>query len=158
MANKKKQRSTAAVNRKAGFDIQVEQTYEAGLILTGDEIKSIRAGRVQLTGSYVKIMAGHRSGRQLPAVVVLGLHLGLAEQPDRIRPLLLHGAEVRELERALRVKGQTAVPLDLYLSHGWAKLKVGVGRGRKAYDKREVLKKRDIERDQRRDLKYVKRP
>jgi len=140
-----------AVNRKASFDIQVEQTFEAGLVLEGAEIKAIRANRVQLSGAYVKLL--HGSGGKLPEVVAIGMHLAETRDPERTRHLLLHQKEVEEIDTLLSSKGRTAVPLKLYLKGGWAKLLIGVGRGRRAYDKRELLKDRDMERDQRQELK-----
>ena len=135
----------AALNRKAHFDVEVEQRFKAGLILTGDEIKSIRAGRMQLTGSYIRFL------QKGPAVV--GLHLSLAKEPERSRFLLLHAEEVKRLQELLQVKGKVAVPLEIFIEKGWAKLTIGVGVGRKKYDKRELLKKRDLERQEREQLK-----
>ena len=134
---------SVARNRKAGFDVAVEQRLEAGLILTSDEIKSIRAGRIQLTGGYVRLLTDG------PAV--LGIHLSLAKNPDRVRKVLLNAKEIKELQTLLREKGKIAVPLDIHFSHGWAKLTVGIGSGRKQHDKRELLKSRDIERQIRRE-------
>jgi len=138
-------RSVVADNRKASFDVQVEETFEAGLVLTGDEIKSIRAKRVQLTGGYVKFLSGRP--------VLIGMHLSLAKEPERVRNLLLHKKEVKDIDGMLATKGKVAVPLNVYLSHGWAKLSIGVGAGRKRYDKRELLKQRDLNRSQDAELK-----
>ena len=144
MAAKPKQ---VARNRKASFDVAVEKTWEAGLILTADEIKSIRADRVQLTGSFIRILGNKPQ--------VIGMHLSLAALPDRSRPLLLQKGEIAELRSLLQTKGKVAVPLELTLKRGWAKLIIGLGAGRKNYDKREVLKKRDLDREQRQDLKRL---
>ena len=138
-------KSELAFNRKATFDTSIDHTLVAGLVLTGDEIKSIRAGRVQLTGGYVKLLSGE------PYVV--GMHLSLAAVPDRSRKLLLKASEIAQLAKELQTKGRVAVPVKVFLQHGWAKLSVGVGSGRKRYDKRELLKKRDIDREQRGELK-----
>ncbi len=141
-----------AQNRKARFDIAVESTFEAGIVLTGDEIKSIRADRVQLTGAYVRLMHGPaRTG--LPKAVLIGAHLSLAADPDRVRPLLLKAKEIREIANDIETKGKTAVPLSIHYKRGWAKVLIGVGKGRKAYDKRQLLKDRDVDRQQRADLK-----
>jgi len=139
-------KTVVAENRKAGFDVQVEQTFEAGLALTGDEIKSIRAKRAQLSGGYVKFLSGQP--------VIIGLHLSLAKEPERVRHLLLHKKEVAEIDQLLATKGKVAVALDLHLSHGWAKLLVGVGSGRKQRDKRDLLKRRDLDREQDAELKH----
>lgn len=142
--------SRVAQNRKAGFDVEVTQKFEAGLILTGDEIKSIREGRAQISGGYVKLLKATTSS---PIPVVIGLHLSKAANPERVRTLLLHKKEVRELQELLSTKGKTAVALSVYLSHGWAKVTIGVGSGRKAHDKRNVIKKRDQDRQMRSSLK-----
>lgn len=131
-----------AENRKARFDVAVAQTYEAGLSLTGDEIKAIRAGRAQLTGAYVKLWNG--------SMVLHGLHLATAKQPDRTRNLLLKAKEVLEIEEALRSKGVAAVALDVHFKGSWAKVLIGVGPGRKAHDKRALLRERDLDREERR--------
>ena len=146
-------RKEVAHNKKAGFDIAVTDHFEAGLVLTGDEIKSIREGRAQITGGYIKLLRG--SGSVIP--VVLGIHLSKAAEPERSRTLLLHKRELRQLEELLSVKGRTAVALRLYLERGWAKVTIGVGTGRKQRDKREVLKQRDLDRQQHSDLKGAAR-
>ena len=143
-------RVLAAENRKARFDIAVEEEIEAGMMLTGDEIKSIREGRVQLTGSYVKVM--NRGGKQLPKVVIIGSHLSAAKDPDRSRVLLMRSSEIRHLQEMLSERGKTAVPLKIIMKHGWAKVIVGIGIGRKTHDKRQLLKDRDLDRDARRSL------
>ncbi len=129
-------------NRKARFDIAIEQTFEAGLSLTGDEIKAIRAGRAQLTGAYVKPWNG--------SMVLHGLHLSTAKQPDRTRSLLLSKKEIAEIDMLLRRKGVAAVALDIHFRGSWAKVSIGVGPGRKAQDKRALIKERDLEREARR--------
>jgi SsrA-binding protein len=143
-----------AENRRARFDIAVEQTYEAGISLTSDEIKSIRANRVQLTGAYVRLL--HGKGKPLPEVLLIGAHFAQAVDPERSRPLLLKAKEIRELEGELSTKGKTAVPLSIHFKRGWAKILLGVGKGRKTYDKRQLLKERDIEKQQRSVLKQRK--
>lgn len=144
-ASAKASGATVGVNRKARFDVQVERTFEAGLQLTGDEIKSVRAGRLQLNGGYVRIMGGGKGA--LPRLVLVGSHLSAAHEPERTRTLLLHAAEIRDIQEMVENRGWTAVPLDLHLKRGWAKLLVGVGRGRKQHDKRQLLRERDIARE-----------
>lgn len=136
-------------NRRARFEVAIEETLEAGLALTSDEIKSIRADRVQLTGGYVKLLGA----ADLPEPVVVGLHLSAAVQPERTRKLLLHAREIRHLQEELNTKGKTAVPLRIYFKRGWAKVEIGIGRGRKQHDKRRLLRERDIARDQAATLK-----
>lgn len=144
------QRGKAAENRKALFDVAIEEELEAGIVLTSDEIKSIREGRVQLTGAYVKVMQG--GGNRVPRVVIVGSHLSAAKDPDRSRPLLLHAAEVRHLADMLSRQGKTAVPLRIILKRGWAKVVIGIGTGRKKRDKRQLIKERDLDREARRSL------
>ncbi len=145
MAQSKKVRGQGKVlefkNRRATFDVAVEKTFEAGLILTGDEIKSIRSMRAQLNGAYVKMLGAK--------MVIVGMHLSEAGAPERSRPLLLHAKEIEEIEKAITQAGKTAVPLRLYLKRGWAKLEVGLGAGRKAHDKRNLIKERDLDRIER---------
>jgi SsrA-binding protein len=143
-------------NRKAGFDIEVQERFEAGIVLSGDEIKSIRAGRAQLSGAYIKLMRGRSGANRLPEVIVIGLHLSQAASPDRSRRLLMHAKEIEDLAKALDAKGKVAVPLSLYTKRGWAKLSIGVGVGRKQYDKRDLLRKRDGDRNVQRELKGIK--
>lgn len=140
-------RRSRAVNKKASFEVAVEETFEAGLVLTGDEIKSIRANRVQLTGSYIKFLQN--------SPYVVGLHLALAQAPDRSRKLLLHEKEITTVRELLQAKGKTAVPLNIYIHRGWAKLTFGVGSGRKTYQKRELLKRRDEDRRKEIELKAL---
>lgn len=139
---------TIAENRRARFDLEITETFEAGMVLSGDEIKSIRADRVQLTGAYVKLLRGNR---HLPRVVLLGVHMALAVDPERTRTLMLTKREVEQLAELISVKGMTAVPLNLHFKRGWAKVTIGVGKGRKTYDKRSLLRERDVERAQKRE-------
>jgi len=137
-----------AENRKARFDVSVEDEVESGIVLTGDEIKSIRAGRAQITGGYVKLFSGNW--------VVIGLHLPLAKDADRTKALLMHKKEMNKLKVASETKGMAIIPLKLKFVRGWAKLDIGIGRGRKAYDKRELLKKRDLDRESDNDYKKTR--
>jgi SsrA-binding protein len=145
---------SVAENRRARFDVAVEETLEAGVVLTSDEIKSIRAERIQLTGAYIKLMSGGKASDELPTPVVVGMHLSAATDPERTRPLLLHGKEVRYLQEELSTKGKTAVPLSVYFKRGWAKVLIGIGKGRKQHDKRQVLRERDLAREQQHQLKH----
>jgi len=148
-------RPPVAENRRARFDIAVEETLEAGMVLDGGEIKSIRADRIQLTGAYVKLLKNN--GQELPQPILIGMHLSDAGDPERSRPLLLHAKEIRFLAEELSTKGKTAVPLRVYMKRGWAKVLIGIGAGRKSYDKRQLLRERDIQRDQQQVSKYAPR-
>ncbi len=149
----KKSGGPLANNRKATFDVAVDKTFEAGIVLTGDEIKSVRAKRLTMTGSYVKLLQSRAGKRGLPEAVLIGLHLAQAKDPERSRRLLLHKDEIVELQVALAQKGNVAVPLELHIKRGWAKVSIGVGTGRKQHDKRQLLRERDLDREQRRTLK-----
>lgn len=128
-----------AENRKARFNYEILDTFEAGLVLIGPEIKAIRAGQVDLSGSYAKPV-----GRELFWV---GGRMAVKDgDPTRPRKLLLHKTQIEEITRAHTEKRLTTIPLKLYLKKGRAKLLIGLARGRKKVDKRELLKARDIDR------------
>jgi SsrA-binding protein len=141
-----------ATNRKAYHDYFLGDTYEAGIALTGTEIKSIREGRVNLRDSYVQIRAGQA---WLMNVHVSPYAAGSRENPDprRDRKLLLHRKEILRLESAIQEKGLTIVPLRLYLKDNRAKVELAVGRGKKLYDKRAVIDKRETQRLLEREIK-----
>jgi SsrA-binding protein len=143
---------TVALNRRAHHDYAIEQTLEAGIVLTGTEIKSIRAGRVNLAEAYARIERGE--------AWLIGAHIAPYEQgnrnnhePTRTRKLLLHRDEISELIGRTQAKGQTLVPLRLYLHKGMAKLELGVARGKKTYDKRRTIAERDMRRELERQTK-----
>ena len=140
---------TIAVNRKAYHDYHIEESVEAGLVLTGTEIKSIRAGRVNLRDAYARSESGE--------LWLLGAHIAqypggnrYNHEPKRPRKLLLHRKQIAELSGAVMRKGLTIVPLKLYLKNGVAKVELGLVRGKKVYDKREVLALRDAQRQMQR--------
>lgn len=126
-------------NKKAFFDYQILENYEAGIVLTGNEIKAIREGRINITGSYVKLINGE--------VYWLGGDFNIPEDNQRTRKLLLHEDEIKRLAGKSSEDGLTIIPLKLYLKRGKAKLEIGVGKGLKKYDKRDKLKKRDTDRE-----------
>lgn len=135
-----------AQNKKARHDYEIEETYEAGLVLTGTEIKSIRRGKVNLRDSYARIKDGE--------VFLLNMHISPYEQgnrfnhdPLRTRKLLLHKREINKLIGLTKEKGYTLVPLKIYLKNGLAKVDLAVAKGKKLYDKREAMKKRDAQRE-----------
>ena len=143
---------TVAVNRRARHQYAIEETLEAGLALTGTEIKSIRAGRVNLAEAYARIERGE--------AWLIGAHIAPYEQgnrnnhePTRTRKLLLHRDQIAELMGRTQAKGFTLVPLKLYIRNGMAKLELGIGRGKKAYDKRRTIAERDARRDLERSTK-----
>ena len=135
-----------AQNRKAGHDYFIEETYEAGLVLQGTEIKSIRAGRVSLNDAHIRIMNGE--------AFIINMNVATYEQgnrfnhdPTRSRKLLLHRSEIDKLFGLVQQKGYAIVPLKLYIKNGFAKLLIGLGRGKKQYDKREDMKQKQMKRD-----------
>ena len=148
--------TTIALNRKARHDYSIEDTFEAGLVLTGTEIKSIRAGHVSLQGAYARIERGE--------AWLVGAHIApfaggnrLNHETKRSRKLLLHRDEIDELFGKTKSKGLTIVPLRLFIDgRGHAKLEIGLGRGKKQHDKRQTIKSRDTDREIKRYLnKYA---
>ncbi len=134
-------------NRYATYEYKVLEKYETGIVLQGDEIKAIRSGRVNLKGSYAKILYSTKSR---PEVYLVGSHFySSTVDPYRTRKLLLNRREIRKLIGLVHEQGLTLVPLSIYLKGGHAKIELAVGQGKKLYDKREVIKKRDLERAQR---------
>ncbi|HTI29487.1 MAG TPA: SsrA-binding protein SmpB [Methylomirabilota bacterium] len=143
---------TVAVNRRAHHQYAIEETLEAGLALTGTEIKSIRAGRVNLAEAYARIERGE--------AWLIGAHIAPYEQgnrnnhePTRTRKLLLHRDQIAELVGRTQAKGFTLVPMKLYIRNGMAKLEIGIGRGKKEFDKRRTIAERDARRDLERSTK-----
>jgi SsrA-binding protein len=138
---------TVATNRKARFEYQLLDTYEAGLVLKGTEIKSVRKGQISLQEAYVRT-----DGKQ---AWLVGAHIAPYENasafqhdPDREKKLLLNKREIRELYDAVRIKGLTIIPVRVYLKGGHAKVEIAIAKGKKKYDKREAIKKRDFEREE----------
>ncbi len=142
-----------AENRKARYDYFIEERYEAGIALQGWEVKSMRAGRAQLTEAYVYLRNGEAFlfGAHLTPLRSTSTHV-LAE-PDRTRKLLLNYSELQKLIGAVERRGYTLVPLELYWKNGRAKLAVGLAKGKKQHDKRAVEKDRDWQRDKARALR-----
>jgi len=135
-----------AQNRRARHDYEILETIEAGLVLTGTEVKSLRNGKASLAEAYATVESGE--------VFVLQLHIPPYEQGNRANPdpvrrrkLLVHRTEIDRFQRAIEQKGQTLVPLKLYFSRGRAKLLVGVARGRKRHDKRHAIAEREAKRE-----------
>lgn len=141
-----------AQNKKAYHDYNILETYEAGIALTGTEIKSVRAGKTTLRDGYARVRNGEA---WLENVHITPYAEGnqFNVDPMRNRKLLLHKKEIRKLEVSLTEKGLTIVPLRMYLKHGYAKVLIGVAQGKKNYDKRESLKRKDQERDIQRAMK-----
>jgi SsrA-binding protein len=143
--------SVLALNKKAGFDYQILETYEAGLVLLGPEVKSIKNGHISLKESYVDVQ-GDKNGE--PALYLLKAHVSAYKpagnndeyDPTRPRKLLLKHSEIAHLVGKKQAAGLTLVPLKIYTKNGLIKLEFGLAQGRKKYDKREVIKKREVNR------------
>ena len=148
--------NVVAQNKKARHDYSIVDTIEAGIVLTGTEIKSVRAARIQLKDGYAQIKNGE--------AWLLNVHIAPFEQgniwnqdPDRIRKLLLKKKQITKLANDLKGTGMTLVPLKVYLKNGFAKVLLGIAKGKHDYDKRESIKRREQERYIKRIIKSVNR-
>ena len=149
----KKQIKLVSNNKKAYHDYFVDDTYEAGIVLTGTEIKSVRQGKVSIKEAYVRIRGGE--------AFVQGMNISPYEQgnrfnvdPLRDRKLLLHKQELRKLTGKLTLQGMTLIPLKMYINEdGRAKVELGLCRGKKNYDKREAIAKKDAQRSMERSMR-----
>ncbi|MBQ6494875.1 MAG: SsrA-binding protein SmpB [Bacilli bacterium] len=140
------------LNRKARYDYFIEDEFEAGVVLTGTEIKSIREGKVNLGDSYAII--------RNEEIYLLNTHISSYEagnifnhDEDRTRKLLMHKSEIKKLNNKVTLEGYTLIPLKIYFNKGRAKVLIGLCKGKKNYDKREAIKKRDTEREMRANYK-----
>lgn len=143
---REKGRSLVAANKKARHDYLIGATFEAGIVLSGTEVKSLRAGRASLVDGWANVENGE--------VWLHGVHIPEYTQgtwtnhaPRRVRKLLLHRREIVKLERETKEGGQTIVPLALYFKDGYAKVELALAKGKRAYDKRQTLAKRDADRE-----------
>ena len=141
-----------AENRKARYNYFIEDTYEAGMVLLGTEVKSLRLGKINLKDSYARIKKGE--------VFVHQMHIGVYpfashhnHEPLRKRKLLLHKYEIKKLYGKANEKGYSLIPLKVYFSHGKAKLTLALAKGKRKYDKRETIRRRDEQRDLERSKK-----
>lgn len=141
-------------NRKVNFDYEIIDTYEAGIVLTGTEIKSIRLGKANLKDSYAIIKNNE--------LFLLNMHINTYEQGNRFnheetrtRKLLMHKKEILKLRDKIEISGFTLVPIKLYFKGNIAKILIGLAKGKKNYDKRESIKKKDIERQVSKELKNL---
>lgn len=141
-----------AENKKARFDYEIIETYEAGLVLLGSEIKSLRNSQCNLKDSYVSFR-GHEAFLQNAHIGVYQASSYNNHEPERLRKLLLHAEELNKLFVATTEKGLTCVPLKIYFKRGRAKLEIAVARGKKKGDKRQSVKSREAKREMARALK-----
>lgn len=140
-------------NRKARFDYEILDTYEVGIVLTGTEIKSIKNGKANLKDSYAIVRNNE--------MFLLNMHISPYEQGNifnheetRTRKLLLHKKEILKIRDKVTLEGITLVPLKLYMKNGHAKIELGLAKGKKNFDKRESIKKRDMELEMKKRMKY----
>ena len=147
--------STVVVNRKARFNYTILETFEAGIVLSGNEIKSIRDGGVLLAEAYIKPQNGE--------MLLIGSHIkeyafshDPKYNPDRVRKLLLHKREIERLQGKVETKGLTLVPLRLYLKNGLAKVEIALAKGKDAPDKRRTIMAREKDREAERAMKRMK--
>ncbi|MEU5565075.1 MULTISPECIES: SsrA-binding protein SmpB [Micromonospora] len=145
-ASKQPERRLIAANKKARHDYTILKTYEAGIVLAGTEVKSLREGRASLVDAF----AQERDGE----IMLYGLHIAeygygtwTNHQPRRTRKLLLHRVEIERILAKVREGGITLVPLSMYFENGWAKVELALARGRRSYDKRQALAERDANRE-----------
>jgi len=150
----KKGMKSLAQNRKARHEYFIEDTYECGLVLVGTEVKSIRAGKVNLKDAYARVTDGE--------AYVHNMHISPYEQgnifnqdPFRKRKLLLHRREINKLNALSQAQGYSLIPLQLYLKDGRVKLELAVAKGKKLYDKRHSIAERDVKRDVERSVKQI---
>jgi len=142
---------TLATNKRANFDYDISDKYEAGLVLLGHEVKSIKTKHISLKGSYVTIK---KNQKKIPELYLINAHIPLYKHagavknydPTRPRKLLLKKNEIKHLIGKKQEQGLTLVPIKIYTKRSFVKLEFGVGRGRKKYDKREQIKKKDLDR------------
>ena len=139
-------------NRKALYDYTISDTYEAGIVLTGTEIKSIREGKANLKDSYAIIKKGE--------CFILGMHISPYDKGNRFnhdeyrtRKLLLHKKEILKIRDKIEIKGYTLVPIKLFFSKNKAKILLGIGKGKKVYDKRESMKENDLNKEIKKELR-----
>lgn len=141
-----------ANNKKAYHDYFIEDKYEAGIALAGTEVKSLRMGKCSIKESFIRIEGGE--------VLIYGMHVSPYEKgnifnkdPLRVKKLLLHREEIRKIERKIAEKGYTLVPLQVYFKGSLVKVEIGVAKGKKLYDKRQDIAKKDQKREAQRELK-----
>jgi len=147
--------SVVTVNRKARHDYEILETFEAGMVLTGSEVKSLRDGRVNLKDSFARVDRGE--------VFLMNAHISpyaaanrFGHEPERTRKLLLRREEIDKLAGKVNERGLTLVALRIYFKRGRAKIELGLARGRRAYDKREAIKKREMEREADRAMRVAR--
>ena len=146
-----------ASNRRARHDYDVLDTFEAGIVLTGSEVKSIRDGKIQLKDSYARVQDGEAWLHGVHVSPYAYAHGDSAHDPERVRKLLLHRAEIDELTGRTQQESLTMVPLSVYFKDGRAKVELALAKGRRRYDKRQAIAKRDAAREAERAMAAARR-
>jgi len=154
MKKKKKKKNIELVNKKALFNYKIIEKYDAGIVLVGSEIKSIRNFNVSFTDSYCLFI-------NETELIIKNLHIDIYEstsynghEPKRDRKLLLTKKELKKLYKNIKIKGNTLIPLKIYIKNGFAKIQIGLATGKKQYDKKQSIKDKDLKRDLNRNLKF----
>ncbi|MCE1195827.1 SsrA-binding protein SmpB [bacterium] len=141
-----------ALNRRARFDYSVEESFECGIELRGTEVKSIKDGRVSFPDAYAEVRDAEVWLKNF-RIAEYTFSSVFSHDPDRPKKLLLHAQEIKRIDRKVREKGFTLIPLTIYLKKGLIKIELGLCKGKKAFDKRADIKERDVERDLRREFR-----
>ncbi len=151
--NKTSNSNTIALNKKARHDFFIEDRFEAGIVLHGWEVKSLRAGRIQIVDAHVFLKNGEAFISNLLITPLLTASTHIHPEPTRVRKLLLHRSEINKLVGAVERKGYTMIPTALYWKHGKVKTEIGLAKGKHTHDKRAAEKDRDWKRDKQRIMK-----
>ena len=153
MTAEKKDERIAANNKKAYFDYFIEEKYEAGIVLHGTEVKSIRQGKCSIKEAYIQIRNGEMFISNMNITPYEKGNI-FNKDPLRVKKLLLHQSEINKLDAQVAQKGYTIVPLQVYFNRGRVKLSIGLAKGKKLYDKRESIAKKDQKREAEKEFKY----
>ncbi len=145
-----------ATNKKARFDYEILETFEAGIVLTGPEVKSVKLGHISIKESYATVRSEE--------VFLTNAHISpykqaasIEQEPTRSRKLLLKKSEIKSLIGKAQTQGLTLIPIQVYLKRGFVKVEIGLGRGKKKHDKRESIKKKDVKREVEREMRGKER-
>jgi len=149
---KKEGKKLIAKNKKAFFDYSIESSIECGVVLQGTEVKSVKEGKISFNDSFAEVQDGEVFIKNLSISEYVYSSI-FNHKPDRNRKLLLHKDEIKRLERRVREKGYTLIPLEFYLKNGRLKILLGVCKGKKLFDKRQDIRERDLKRDVQREIK-----
>ncbi len=142
-----------AVNRRARFDYSIDETFECGIVLLGTEVKSIKDGKLSIPDAFAEVRGGEVWVRNFHVAEYVFSSAAFQHDPDRQKKLLLRAQEIKRIDRRVREKGYTLIPLSIYLKRGLVKIELGLCKGKKQYDKRADLREKDMDRDMHRALR-----